>query len=194
MTERMNIGGAMVRTTIGLLLLCGLAYPFAMTGLAQAVMPNQANGSMVYNEKGQLLGSKLIGQTFTEPQYFHGRISSIGNDAAGSGSPNYAPSNPALKERVEKSVAEWGKENSEADVKLIPQDLLTNSASGLDPHITPEAARIQLPRVAKASGISKERLKQLITKYTEGRDLGVFGQQRVNVLLLNLEVQREMKG
>lgn len=194
MTERMNIGGAMVRTTIGLLLLCGLAYPFAMTGLAQAVMPKQANGSMVYDEKGQLLGSKLIGQTFTEPQYFHGRISSIGSDAAGSGSPNYAPSNPALQERVVKSVEEWAKENPKAAVKPIPQDLLTNSASGLDPHITPDAARAQLPRVAKASGISKERLEQLIKKYTEGRDLGVFGQLRVNVFMLNLEVQHEMKG
>lgn len=194
MTERMNIGGAMVRTTIGLLLLCGLAYPFVMTGLAQAVMPKQANGSMVYNEKGQLLGSKLIGQNFTEPQYFHGRISSIGNDAAGSGSPNYAPSNLALQERVVKSFEEWGKENPNVAVKPIPQDLLTNSASGLDPHITPEAARVQLPRVAKASGISKERLEQLIEKYTEGRDLGVFGQMRVNVFMLNLEVQHEMKG
>ncbi|EJW16932.1 potassium-transporting ATPase subunit KdpC [Paenibacillus alvei] len=194
MGERMNIGGAMVRTTIGLLLLCGLAYPFAMTGLAQAVMPKQANGSMVYNEKGQLLGSKLIGQNFTEPQYFHGRISSIGNDAAGSGSPNYAPSNLALQERVVKSVEEWGKVNPDVAAKPIPQDLLTNSASGLDPHITPEAARVQLTRVAKASGISKERLEQLIEKYTEGRDLGVFGQMRVNVFMLNLEVQHEMKG
>ncbi|MDK8183654.1 potassium-transporting ATPase subunit KdpC [Paenibacillus sp. UMB4589-SE434] len=191
-----NGGGisTIIRTSVGLLVLCGLIYPLLMTGIAQAILPKEANGSLIYNAKGQAIGSELIGQTFTEPQYFHGRVSSIDYNGVGAGSPNFAPSNPDLKARVEQFAADWSKNNPEVPLSKVPADLVTNSGSGLDPHISPEAAQAQLPRVAKAAGLSLEEVQHLVDKYTESADLGIFGEPRVNVLLLNLAVQGEMKG
>lgn len=184
--------GTILRMSFGLLIICGLIYPLIMTGIAQAVMPKQADGSMIYDAAGNAIGSELIGQSFTEPQYFHGRISSIDYNANGAGSPNYAPSNPALKERLQQSIQEWQQMNSASQVTVPPADLLTNSASGLDPHITPAAANAQIPRIAQASGLTEQQLLALVEKHTQSPELGLFGESRVNVLLLNLDVQQAM--
>lgn len=181
---------ANLRLSLVLLLICGLAYPLAMTGIAQIVMPAQASGSLIADEAGKVVGSELIGQTFTDPKYFSGRISSIDNNAAGSGSNNYAPSNPALIERTQKDLAAFLEANPGVKQEEIPADLLTNSASGLDPHISPEAAAIQVERIAKARNLDPAKLSALIEENTDGRSLGVFGEPRVNVLKLNLALDQ----
>lgn len=179
-----------VRISLVLLLICGLIYPLSMTGLAQAIMPKQAEGSLITDANGTVIGSELIGQTFSSPRYFHGRISSVENNAAGSGSNNYAPSNPALKERVEKDITAFLQANPGVKREQIPADLLTNSASGLDPHISPQAALVQVPRIAKERGISAERIEKLIGEQTDGPSLRLFGESRVNVLKLNLALDQ----
>ena len=133
-----------------------------------------------------MVGSELIGQNFTRPQYFHGRVSSIEYNGAGSGGNNYAPSNPDLIDRTKASIEAWKENNPDVPVSKVPMDLVTNSASGLDPHISPQAANIQIPRISKLTGITEAELIQLVEEHTEGRDLGVFGEPRVNVLKLNL--------
>ncbi|MGG1660430.1 potassium-transporting ATPase subunit KdpC [Brevibacillus sp. NRS-1366] len=179
-----------LRLSLVLLLMCGLAYPLAMTGIARVVMPAQANGSLIVDESGKVVGSELIGQTFTDPKYFWGRISSIDNNAAGSGSNNYASSNPALIERTQKDIAAFLKANPGVKEADIPADLLTNSGSGLDPHISPQAASIQVERVARARNLDPAKLHALIAEHTEGRSMGVFGEPRVNVLKLNLALDQ----
>ncbi|EIT85586.1 potassium-transporting ATPase subunit C [Fictibacillus macauensis ZFHKF-1] len=176
-----------------MIVICGVIYPLAMTGVSQLVFPDQANASLTKNKEGKVIGSELIGQDFKGKQFFHGRISSIENNAAASGSNNYAPSNKDLIKRVEKSIVALKKENGNVETKDIPVDLLTNSGSGLDPHISVEAAKFQVPRVSKEAGISIEKLDELIKDTTEKRSLGVFGEPRVNVLLLNLKVQELQK-
>lgn len=182
-----------LRSSLLFIVICGIAYPLASTGLAQLIFPHQASGSMVKDSSGQTVGSELIGQTFTDPAYFQGRISSIDNNGAGSGSNNYAPSNPELVKRVKDSIAQWEKENPQVPVSKLPIDLITNSGSGLDPHITPAAAGVQIPRISALRHIPEEQLRQLVAKNTEGRDLGVFGEKRVNVLKLNLAL-KELAG
>lgn len=157
--------------------LTGFAYPLGMTGLAQALFPDQANGSLVMRD-GRVGGSRLIGQDFTGDGYFHGRPSAVGYDASTSGGSNYAPSSAALVERVEATRAELG-----ADA---PTDLLTTSGSGLDPHITPDGARFQIARVALARGIPEARLARLVEAQVIPRQLGILGEEVVNVLELNL--------
>lgn len=179
-----------LRISVVFMLLLGVLYNLAVTGIAQAVMPYQANGSLIYNDKGELVGSKLIGQSFTDAAYFHGRISSIEYNGAGSGSPNYAPSNEAMLTRVQESMEQWKAENPQVPVEQVPHDLLSNSASGLDPHISPDSAKVQVPRIEKATGIAANELEAMIERHTEGRELGVFGEPRVNVLELNLELQK----
>ncbi len=179
-----------LRVSLVLLVLCGLIYPLAMTGLAQVLMPVQANGSLLTDANGNVVGSALIGQTFKDPKYFSGRISSIDNNAAGSGSNNYAPSNPALIERVQKDMQAFLTANPDVKQADIPADLLTNSASGLDPHITPMAAKVQVPRIAKQRNIDPAKLNALIDEHTAGRQFGLFGEQRVNVLELNLALDQ----
>ncbi|MGO0062318.1 potassium-transporting ATPase subunit KdpC [Brevibacillus fluminis] len=179
-----------LRISLVLLVLCGLIYPLTMTGLAQAIMPNQAEGSLITDPAGKVIGSELIGQSFSAPQYFTGRVSSITNNAAGSGSNNYAPSNPALKERVEKDVAAFLAANPGVKKEDIPADLLTNSASGLDPDLSVQAAKIQVARIAQARGLDPRRLEQLIAEQTVGPSLGLFGEPRVNVLKLNLALDQ----
>ncbi|MGZ9585250.1 potassium-transporting ATPase subunit KdpC [Paenibacillus marinisediminis] len=182
-----------IRMSFGLLVLCGLIYPLVMTGVVQAAFPKKAEGSIVYDAEGRAVGSELIGQTFTEPYYFHGRVSSIAYDAGGAGSPNYAPSNPELAARIQQSVADWQANNPDSPAVVPPADLITNSGSGLDPHISPASAAAQIPRVAEASGISEEQLAELVKKHTQSPELGIFGEPRVNVLLLNLDLQQAMK-
>ncbi|MBI5566291.1 MAG: potassium-transporting ATPase subunit KdpC [Chloroflexi bacterium] len=176
-----------------LTLLTGVAYPLLVTGIAQVVFPRQANGSLIV-QNGQVVGSSLIGQSFDDPKYFWGRLSATGtfpynafnaeNLTASSGS-NYGPLNPALMEMVQGRIAAL-KAADPNNAKPIPVDLVTASASGLDPHISPAAAAYQLDRVARARGLDAAVVKQLIDQHTQGRDLGILGEPRVNVLELNL--------
>lgn len=175
-----------VRISILFILICGIIYPLVSTGAAQLLFPHQANGSLLKDSTGQVTGSELIGQSFTNPGYFQGRVSSIDYKAEASGSNNFAPSNPALIERTKASIAEWSANNPDVPIDQLPVALITNSGSGLDPHITPESANIQIPRISKLTGLSAAELETLVKEHTEGRDLGVFGDERVNVLKLNL--------
>ena len=193
MEKKQSILSPIIRITFTFLVLCGLVYPLIVTGIAQAVMKDNADGSLIYNDKNEVIGSTLIGQNFTDPRYFHGRVSSIEYKAEASGSNNYAPSNPDLEKRVEKSVEEWKKQNPTVPVTEVPIDLVTNSGSGLDPDISPEAASVQVDRISKLTNIPKETLNQLIKNQTEGAALGLFGENRVNVLKLNLELKKLMK-
>ncbi|QWG32095.1 K(+)-transporting ATPase subunit C [Bacillus mycoides] len=193
MAKKQSILSPIIRITFTFLVLCGLVYPLIVTGIAQAVMKDNADGSLIYNDKDEIVGSKLIGQNFTDPRYFHGRVSSIEYKAEASGSNNYAPSNPDLEKRVEKSITDWKEKNPTVPVTEVPIDLVTNSGSGLDPDISPKAASVQVDRISKLTNIPKEKLDQLIKDQTEGAALGLFGEDRVNVLKLNLELQKLMK-
>ncbi|TKH44456.1 potassium-transporting ATPase subunit KdpC [Paenibacillus terrae] len=188
------IVGVALRTSVLMILLCGLAYPLVSTGVAQVLFPQQANGSMLRNAEGQVVGSELIGQSFANPAFFQGRISSIDYNGAGSGSSNYAPSNPALIQRVKDSIADWQKNNPDVPISQVPVDLITNSGSGLDPHISPQAAQVQIPRISGLTGIAQDKLKALVQEQTEGRSAGVFGEPRVNVLKLNLALEAQTQA
>ncbi|MGN4723668.1 K(+)-transporting ATPase subunit C [Bacillus cereus group sp. MYBK15-3] len=193
MEKKQSILSPIIRITFTFLVLCGLVYPLIVTGIAQAVMKDNADGSLIYNDKNEVIGSKLIGQNFTDSRYFQGRVSSIEYKAEASGSNNYAPSNPDLAKRVEKSIADWKEKNPAVPVTEVPIDLVTNSGSGLDPDISPKAASVQVNRISKLTNIPKEKLNQLIKDQTEGAALGLFGETRVNVLKLNLALQKLMK-
>jgi K+-transporting ATPase ATPase C chain len=183
-----------------LTLITGLAYPLAMTGIAQVLFPRQAQGSLI-ERNGAVIGSELIGQQFETDKHFHGRLSATTtpdpNDAtktvpapynaANSGGSNLGPSNKALIDRVQGDIDKLKQENPSAPV---PADLVTTSASGLDPHISPEAALFQIPRIAKARNLPEERIRQLIAEHTQGRLFGLLGEPRVNVLLLNLALDQ----
>lgn len=165
-------------------LLCGFVYPLAVTGLAQLAFPQQAAGSLA-SKDGQVIGSWLIGQNFSQPGYFHGRPSAAGasgNDASASSGSNLGPTSKALQERIAATVAALKAENPNA---VIPADLVYASGSGLDPQISPAAARFQIPRVAAARGLGAARLEQLIDRQTEPRRFGLWGEPTVNVLALN---------
>ncbi len=181
--------GVAVRASFLFFLLCGIVYPLAMTGVAQTLMPDRANGSLIRDSQGNVVGSELIGQNFSDPALFQGRVSSIDYNGAGSGSSNYAPSNPELLLRMRNSIEAWKKDNPDVPESELPVSLITNSGSGLDPHITPLSAKVQVPRISKLTGIPVDDLEQLVRRHTEGRDLGLIGEPRVNVLMLNLELQ-----
>ncbi|WP_127496443.1 potassium-transporting ATPase subunit KdpC [Paenibacillus glycanilyticus] len=182
-----------LRASIAFILLCGIIYPLVSTGLAQLLFPHQANGSLIKDSNGRIIGSSLIGQSFTDPAYFQGRVSSIDYKAEASGSNNYAPSNPDMLQRTKDSIAAWQAANPDVPVSQLPLALITNSGSGLDPHITPASAEVQIPRISKLTGLSADTLKELVKKHTDGRDLGVFGDPRVNVLELNIELSQLRK-
>jgi potassium-transporting ATPase KdpC subunit len=192
-----------IAVLLALTLITGLAYPLAMTGIAK-IMPRQAQGSLIERD-GKIVGSALIGQEFTSDKYFHGRPSATtapdSNDpsksvsapynAANSGGSNLGPSNKALIERVRGDIDTLKKENLAA---AVPIDLVTTSGSGLDPDISPEAAYFQVPRVAKARNLSENKVRDLVREHIEDRFLGIVGEPRVNVLLLNLALDRLSSG
>src|SRR3974377_1003249 len=185
---------------VALTVITGLIYPLAMTGIAQVLCPHQAQGSLI-ERNGTVVGSELIGQVFESDKYFHGRPSATTapdpNDstktvpapynAANSGASNLGPSNKALIDRVQGDIDKLKQENPSMPV---PADLVTTSASGLDPHISPEAALFQIPRIAKARNLPEERIRQLVADHTQGRLVGVLGEPRVNVLLLNIALDQ----
>jgi K+-transporting ATPase ATPase C chain len=181
-----------LRIKIFMTILLGVIYPLAITGISQILFPHAANGSLVMAADGKVVGSELIGQNFAKPEYFQPRPSAAGNDGydpTASGGSNYGPTNQKLVDRVSASIAKFRKENPDFHGP-IPADLLTASASGLDPHLSPESAEAQIARVAKARGLAPEQVRSLVDRFTEGPDLGVFGEPRVNVLKLNLALDR----
>jgi potassium-transporting ATPase KdpC subunit len=180
------------RVTAVLTVLTGLIYPAVVTGIAQAIFPRQAHGSLL-TDGGRVLGSELIGQNFAKPEYFHPRPSAAGQngyDATVSTGSNYGPTNQKLIDRVKASVEQYRKENSDF-TGPIPADAVTASASGLDPHISPANADIQSARVAKARGVEIASVRRLIADATEKPWLGFYGEPRVNVLRVNLALDRQ---
>jgi K+-transporting ATPase ATPase C chain len=175
-----------LKVTILMTIVTGAIYPLLVTGLAQALFHRQANGSLI-EKNGRTIGSELIGQSFTRPEYFHGRPSAAGNgyDGLSSGGSNLGPTSQKLIDRVNDGVKKFRAENPTFNGP-IPADIVTASGSGLDPHISPAAAEAQAGRVAAARGMSAQAVQQLIAENTEGRQLGIFGEPRVNVLKLNL--------
>jgi potassium-transporting ATPase KdpC subunit len=182
-----------IRVTVVTLVLTGLLYPFAITGLAQVLFPWRANGSLVTDEKGQIVGSELIAQGFSNPAYFQPRPSAAGEkgyDATSSSGSNLGPTSKKLQDRISDDLKRLKAENPEA-TGPVPAELVTTSASGLDPHLSPEAMLWQLPRVAKARDVARERVKAVVDANMEGRTFGVLGERRVNVLLVNLALDRQ---
>ena len=175
--------------TIATTIVLGVIYPLVVTGLAQALFHDKANGQLIIKD-GKVVGSRIIGQPFTADRYFHSRPSNAGNgyDAANSGASNLGPTNHALIDRVNASVAQLKAENPN---QPVPIDLVTSSGSGLDPDITPAAAEFQVPRVAKVRGLSESQVRSLISKHTQGRQFGFLGEARVNVLELNLDLDEQ---
>ncbi|MEG0472241.1 MAG: potassium-transporting ATPase subunit KdpC [Solibacillus sp.] len=195
--------------TLTLFVICGLVYPFVVTGVAQAFFKYEANGSLIEVD-GKVVGSELLGQSFTSPQYFSGRISAVnynvysqedtipddnGDIAYGgvsSGTFNYAPSNPELITRIEGNIDTFLQDNPGVTREQIPADLMTASGSGLDPHISVNAAFIQVERVAKASGLSVKEVEAIVKAHTDDRLFSIFGENTVNVLSANIDIYKKM--
>jgi K+-transporting ATPase ATPase C chain len=177
-----------IRFTLITTLLLGVGYPLVVTGIAAVAFPHKAAGSLILKD-GQVIGSELLAQSFTSDRYFHARPSAAGNgyDATASGGSNLAQSNAKLVQRIQGDVDKLSAQNGG---KPVPIDLVTTSGSGLDPDVTPDSALYQAPRVAKARGISEDRIRQLIQSHIAGRQLGVLGESRVNVLALNLDLDK----
>jgi potassium-transporting ATPase KdpC subunit len=179
-----------LRVTLVTLVLTGIVYPLAVTGLAKLLFRDRADGTLMGDGHGQIIGSELLAQRFERPGYFQPRPSAAGFDAANSGGSNLGPTSKKLRDRVAASAAKWRKENPDAPPD-IPAELVTTSASGLDPHLSPAGALWQVPRIAKARKLARERVRQLVEANVEGRDLGFLGEPRVNVLVLNLALDRQ---
>jgi K+-transporting ATPase ATPase C chain len=181
-----------LRVSLVTIVLTGILYPLGMTALAQMLFPSAANGSLVHDESGKVVGSRLLGQTFTNPAYFQPRPSAAGNgyDPLASGGSNFGPTSAKLQDRVKADMARLQKENPEASGN-VPADLVTASGSGLDPHISPRVAMWQVPRVARARGVSPARISATVEESVSGRDFGFLGEATVNVLELNLALDRQ---
>ena len=181
------------RTTFVTLVLTGIIYPYMITGLAQMLFPWRANGSLVKDDQGNIVGSELIAQGFTNPAYFQPRPSAAGEkgyDAANSSGSNLGGTSKKLQDRVAQDVQRLKEENPGA-VGPVPIELVTTSGSGLDPHLSPQAALWQVPRIASARGVAPERVRAVMEAITEGRDLGILGEPRINILTLNLALDRQ---
>lgn len=183
---------ASIRTTLVTLVLTGLAYPLFTTAVALGLFPSRARGSLVTDDAGRVVGSELIAQSFAGAGYFQPRPSAAGEkgyDATSSGGSNLGPTSKALHDRAGKEAQRLMKENPDAEGP-VPAELVTTSASGIDPHVSPAAAVWQVPRIAVARNVAPERVRALIDAHVEGRDLGLLGEPRVNVLLVNLALDR----
>jgi K+-transporting ATPase ATPase C chain len=186
-----EIRGAVVSTVVLAVVCCGL-YPLIVFGVGQVLFHNKANGSLIVDPNGTIRGSKLLAQGFGDPKYFHARPSAAGNgyDAANSGASNLGPTSQKLRDTIKERVDAYRKENNLGEADAVPVDAVTASGSGLDPHISLRNAELQIARVAKARGISEETVRELIQSNTMNRDLGIFGDRRVNVLTLNLALDQ----
>lgn len=191
--------------TLALLLICGLAYPLLLTGISQVIFPKQANGSLVTVD-GKAVGSELVGQDFTDARFMKCRPSAVNyntytqedknnGDYTGisSGSKNYATTNPELARRVKENIAKFLKSNPSVKMEEIPTDLLTSSGSGLDPHISPSSAAVQIPALADATGLTEDQLEEIVKENTQGKFLKIFGEETVNVLEVNLQIAKDLK-
>jgi potassium-transporting ATPase KdpC subunit len=187
-----EFGRSMVATIFFAVILCG-AYPLVVFAAGQLLFPHQANGSLLVDKSGAVRGSELLAQNFTGAQYFHPRPSAAGAngfDPTSSSGSNLGPTSSNLVANITQNVANYRTENNLATNAVVPADAVTESASGLDPHISPANAEIQIPRVAKARGISEDRLRELVKQNTSGRDLGLFGEPRVNLMTLNFTLDQ----
>lgn len=194
-----------ILVSLVLLLLCGFAYPAVLTGISQLLFPHQANGSLI-QANGQTVGSELIGQDFTDPRFMRCRPSAYkyniytAEDKAngdyagvGSGSNNYGTSNPDLLARVQEDIDVFLAEHPDLTVEDLPADLMTASGSGLDPHISPASAAVQIPQLAANTGLTETDLKQIVASNSDGKFMGIFGEERVNVLGVNLKIAELLK-
>src|SRR6516162_2359458 len=187
-----HIRGAVVSTLV-LAVVCSGLYPLIVFGISQALFRDQANGSLITGADGSVRGSKLLGQAFSDPKYFHPRPSAAGNgyDAANSSGSNLGPTSEKLKNAIKDRIADYRKENGLAETDVVPADAVTASGSGLDPEISLQNAEVQVARVAKTRGLSEDKVRELVQQNTDRRDLGVFGDPGVNVLQLNLALDEQ---
>jgi potassium-transporting ATPase KdpC subunit len=187
-----HIRGAVVSTLVLAVVCCGL-YPLIVFGISQLLFHDQANGSLIIATDGSVRGSKLLGQAFSDPKYFHPRPSAAGNgyDASSSGGSNLGPTSQKLVDTIKERLGAYRAENGLSETEPVPADSVTASGSGLDPHISLRNAEFQIPRVAKTRGLSEDKVRQLVQRNTDGRDLGIFGEPGVNVLRLNLALDQQ---
>ncbi len=179
-----------LRTALVTLVVTGLLYPLAVTGLAQVMFPHHANGSLVTDDKGREVGSELLGQAFADAAYVHPRPSANAYDASNSGGTNLGTTSQKLRDEARQLAATYRRDNGLADATPIPADAITRSASGLDPHVSPENARLQAGRIARARGVAIARVQAILDEHAAGRELGFLGEPRVNVLDVNLALDR----
>jgi K+-transporting ATPase ATPase C chain len=182
-----------VLATVVLAVVCSGLYPLVVYGISQVLFPDKANGSLIVAPDGTVRGSRLLGQAFSDPKYFHPRPSAAGNgyDAANSSGSNLGPTSEKLKNAIKDRIADYRKENGLAETDVVPADAVTASGSGLDPEISLQNAEVQVARVAKTRGLSEDKVHELVQQNTDGRDLGVFGDPGVNVLRLNLALDQQ---
>jgi K+-transporting ATPase ATPase C chain len=187
-----HIRGAVASTLVLAVVCCGI-YPLIVFGISRLLFHDKANGSLIVGADGSVRGSKLLGQAFSDPKYFHPRPSAAGNgyDATSSGGSNLGPTSQKLRDAIKDRIAAYRAENGLKETDAIPADGVTASGSGLDPHISLHNAELQIPRVARARGLSEDKIRELVQQNTDGRDLGIFGDPGVNVLQLNLAIDQQ---